>query len=50
MKGFRLNRSCMDNEMKLCKADWRIKKRTFFLYIQKVYDTVWWDGLSLKIV
>ena len=22
---------------------------TFFLYVQKAYDTVWWDGLWLKL-
>ena len=40
--GFRINSSCMDNVLKLCKA---IKHNVFFLDMQKVYDSVWRDSL-----
>ena len=34
--------------MKLCKAYLR-RIKAFFLDVQKTYDTVWWDGLWLKL-
>ena len=39
---FKINSSCMDNVLKLCKA---IKHNVFFLDMQKVYDSVWRDSL-----
>ena len=52
--GFRVNRSCMDNVYTLNEiVQGRLKedKETyaFFLDVQKVYDTVWRDGLWLKL-
>ena len=48
--GFRLNRGCMDNVYTLNEiVQGRLredkKTYTFFLNIQKAYDTVWHDGL-----
>ena len=52
--GFRLKRSCVDNIYTLNElVQGRMKegKRTFafFLDIQKAYDTVWQNGLWLKL-
>ena len=52
--GFRVNRSCMDNVFtlnELVQGRLRENKRTyaFFLDVQKAYDTVWRDGLWLKL-
>ena len=52
--GFRVNRSCMDNVYTLNEiVQGRLKedKETyaFFLDVQKAYDTVWRDGLWLKL-
>ena len=52
--GFRVNRSCMDNVYTLNEiVQGRLKedKETyaFFLDVQKAYDTVWQDGLWLKL-
>ena len=52
--GFRLNKSCVDNVYTLNElVQGRLKegKRTyaFFLDIQKAYDTVWRNGLWLKL-
>ena len=52
--GFRVNRSCMDNIYTLNEiVHGRLKgdKETygFFLDVQKVYDTLWQDGLWLKL-
>ena len=44
--GFKVNRSCTLNEI----AQGRLKKRMLsFLDVQKAYDTVWHDGLRLKL-
>ena len=46
--GFRVNRSCMDNVYTLNEiVQGRIKKH--MLDVQKAYDTVWRDGLWLKL-
>ena len=49
--GFRKNRSCIDNVYTLVQGRWREDKPTyaFFLDMQKAYDTVWRDGLWLKL-
>ena len=52
--GFRVNRSCMDNVFtlnELVQGRLRENKHTyaFFLDVQKAYDTVWRDGLWLKL-
>ena len=52
--GFRINRSCMDNVYTLneiVQGRLREDKKTyaFFLDIQKVYDSVWHDGLWYKL-
>ena len=52
--GFRVNRSCMDNVYTLNEiVQGRLNedKETyaFFLDVQKAYDTVWRDGLWLKL-
>ena len=52
--GFRVNRSCMDNVVtlnELVQGRLRENKHTyaFFLDVQKAYDTVWRDGLWLKL-
>ena len=52
--GFRVNRSCMDNVYTLneiVQGWFREDKGTyaFFLDVQKAYDTVWRDGLWLKL-
>ena len=52
--GFRVNRSCMDNVYTLneiVQGRFREDKKTyaFFLDVQKAYDTVWRDGLWLKL-
>ena len=52
--GFRVNRSCMDNVYTLneiVQGRFREDKETyaFFLDVQKAYDTVWRDGLWLKL-
>ena len=52
--GFRVNRSCMDNVCTLNEVvQGRLKEDketyTFFLDAQKAYDTVWQDGLWLKL-
>ena len=54
--GFRVNRSCMDNVYTLNEIvqgmrRFREDKETyaFFLDVQKAYDTVWRDGLWLKL-
>ena len=53
-QGFRLNKSCVDNVYTLNElVQGRLKegKRTyaFFLDIQKAYDTIWRNGLWLKL-
>ena len=51
--GFRVNRSCMDNVYTLnIIVQGRLKedKETYaFFDVQKAYDTVWRDGLWLKL-
>ena len=52
--GFRVNRSCMDNVYtlnKIVQGRFREDKEAyaFFLDVQKAYDTVWRDGLWLKL-
>ena len=52
--GFRINRSCMDNVYTLneiVQGRLREDKKTysFFLDIQKAYDSVWHDGLWYKL-
>ena len=52
--GFRVNRSCMDNVYTLneiVQGRFREDKEiyAFFLDVQKAYDTVWRDGLWLKL-
>ena len=52
--GFRVNRSCMDNVFMLNElVQGRLRENkltyTFFSYVQKAYDTVWCDGLWLKL-
>ena len=52
--GFRVNRSCMDSVFtlnELVQGSLRENKHTyaFFLDVQKAYDTVWRDGLWLKL-
>ena len=52
--GFRINRSCMDNVYTLneiVQGRLREDKKTyaFFLDVQKVYDSVWHDGLWYKL-
>ena len=52
--GFRVNRSCMDNVYTLneiVQGRFREDKEmhAFFLDVQKAYDTVWSNGLWLKL-
>ena len=50
--GFRVNRSCMDNVHtlnKIAQGRFREDKEAFFLDVQIAYDTVWRDGLWLKL-
>ena len=49
--GFRVNRSCMDNVFTLNELVQGRFKHTyaFFLDVQKAYDTLWHDGLWLKL-
>ena len=52
--GVRVNRSCMDNVFTLNElVQGRLRENkhtyTFFLDVQKAYDTVWRDGLWLKL-
>ena len=52
--GIRTNRSCMDNVYTLNEiVQGRLKEDkeiyAFFLDVQKAYDTVWRDGLWLKL-
>ena len=52
--GFRVNRSCMDDVFTLNElVQGRLRENkhtyTFFLDVQKAYDTVWRDGLWLKL-
>ena len=52
--GFRVNRSCMDNVDSLnevVQGRLREGKYTyaFFLNVRKAYDTVWCDGLWVKL-
>ena len=52
--GFRVNRSCMDNVDTLnenVQGRFREDKETyaFFFDVQKAYDTVWHNGLWLKL-
>ena len=52
-EGFRVNRSCMDNVYTLneiVQGRFRDKETyAFFLDVQRAYDTVWRDGLWLKL-
>ena len=50
--GFRLKRSCIDNVNELVQGRLREGKTkyAFFLDVQKAYDTVWHDGLWLKLL
>ena len=49
--GFRVNRSCMDNVYTLNEiVQVRFREdKALFLDVQKAYDTVWRDGLWLKL-
>ena len=53
--GFRVNRSCMDNVFTLNElVQGRLRENNIhtyalFLDVQKAYDTVWRDGLWLKL-
>ena len=49
--GFRMNRSCTDNIYTLNEiVQGRLRERKqFFLDVQKAYDTVWRDGLWVKM-
>ena len=35
-------------QMKLCRVEYKVTY-AFFLYVRKAYDTVWHDGLWLKL-
>ena len=52
--GYRVNRSCMDNVYSLNEiAQGRLREDkctyAFFLDVHKAYDTVWHDGLWVKL-
>ena len=47
---FRKNKSCIDNVYTLNEVvQGRLREDAFFLDVQKAYDTVWTDGLWLKL-